>query len=250
LLLELSAVAGCALDLLAVATLTALELKLDRARTFALAVLAISLSLAAYTAGFVHVGLLVGSVLILGLAWWTRPITGGSWTAKDSLRLALAGMLALGLGLLAYHPKAVLSLATAVAAQPAEAPLAPASADLLESAFARAGTFLGGPLIAAGALGLGLALHRLSPSPLRLLFAAWALSALLAYALRYAFIDLFQYQKELYWAGALLALGAGALISFSRSRALRAGIMVALLASYALELRTMVEQFFRSYLFL
>jgi hypothetical protein len=236
------------LDLLAVATLAALELKLDRARTFALAVLTMSLSLAAYTAGFVHVGLLVGCVLILGLRW-RRPDTG-SWTAKDSLRLALAGWLALGLGLLAYHPKAVLSLAAAVIEKPAQAPSAPAPADLLESAFARARTFLGGPLIAAGALGLGLALRRLAPSPLRLLFAAWALSALLAYGLRYAFIDLFQYQKELYWAGALFALGAGALVSFSRSRALRAAMIAALLASYALELRTMVEQFFRSYLFL
>jgi hypothetical protein len=115
---------------------------------------------------------------------------------------------------------------------------------------ARARSFLGIPLIAAGVLGLALALRRLAPSPLRLLYVAWALSAVIAYALRYLFIDLFQYQKELYWAAALLALGAGALASSFRKPVLAAALLLALLASFAVEFGAMTDQFYRSYLFL
>jgi hypothetical protein len=63
--------------------------------------------------------------------------------------------------------------------------------------------------------------------------------------------DLFLYQKELYWAAALLAVGVGALTATQR-RQLAAGLVIgaALLLSYALELRVMVDQFFRDYLFL
>jgi hypothetical protein len=79
-------------------------------------------------------------------------------------------------------------------------------------------------------------------------------SALVAYVLRYAFIDLFQYQKELYWAAALLALGAGtlgsALGSSGRRGALAAALLLLLFASYAVELREMADQFYRNYLFL
>ena len=44
---------------------------------------------------------------------------------------------------------------------------------------------------------------------LRLLLAAWALSGAIAYSLRYYFLDLFHFQKELYWVGALLAVATG-----------------------------------------
>jgi hypothetical protein len=254
LLLELSAVAGCFFDLLAVAALAALSLKLDRPHRFALATLAMAASLAAYTAGFVHVGLLVGSALglALGERFFGRGITGGSWSVRDALRLGLAGILALGLALLAYHPKAVAALATTVLSGGAESPASAASAasDLIGSAVARARSFLGIPVIAAGVLGLALALRRLHPSPLRLLYVAWALSAVVAYALRYLFIDLFQYQKELYWAAALLAIGAGALASSFRKPVLAAGLFLALLASFAMELKTIAEQFYEVYLFL
>jgi hypothetical protein len=211
-------------------------------------------SLAAYTAGFVHVGLLVGSALglVLSERFFGRGITAGSWSGKDALRLALAGILALGLSVFVYHPKAVGALATTVLTEGAESPASAANpaSDLIGSAVARARAFLGIPLITAGVLGLALALRRLDPSPLRLLYVAWALSAVIAYGLRYLFIDLFQYQKELYWAAALLALGTGALASSSRKPVLAAGLLLALLVSFALELRTMAEQFYRSYLFL
>lgn len=254
LLLELSAVAGCFFDLLAVAALAALNLKLDRARGFALATLAMAASLAAYTAGFVHLGLLVGCALalVLGERLLGPVITAGSWSGRDALRLAFAGILALGLAIFAYHPKAVAALATAVLSQSADSPASAAAplGDLVDSSVARARSFLGIPLIAAGALGLALALRGLDPSPLRLLYSAWALSAVAAYFLRYLFIDLFQYQKELYWAAALLALGSGVLACSVRKRILAAALLLALLASFAVEFRVMAEQFYRSYLFL
>jgi hypothetical protein len=63
--------------------------------------------------------------------------------------------------------------------------------------------------------------------------------------------DLFLYQKELYWAAALLAVGVGALAATQR-RPLAAGLAIGatLVVSYALELRVMLDQFFRDYLFL
>ncbi len=245
LLLELSAVTGCFFDLLAVAVLAALNLNLDRPSRFAAAALAMTVSLAAYTAGFVHVGLLVGSALGLAVA--------GFWAKKDALRLALAGILALGLSLFAYHPRAITALANSAVSKGGERPAERAGppADRIGSAVARARNFLGIPLIAAGVLGLALALRRLDRSSLRALYLAWALSALIAYGLRYALIDLFQYQKELYWAAGLLALGVGALASSGKRPALTGFALVAALAlSYALEFRGMVEQFFRDYLFL
>jgi hypothetical protein len=244
LLLELSAVAGCFFDLAAVAVLAALNLTLRGPRRFAAGALAMSASLAAYTAGFVHIGLLVGSALLLALA--------GLWDRRDALRLAAAGLLALGLSLLAYHPKAVSALTAAMLSRdtkPAES-AAPPPSNLAGSAVARARTFLGIPLIAAGGVGLVLGLRRLSASPLRALYLAWAVSALIAYSLRYVFIDLFQYQKELYWMAALLAVGVGCLASAKRPALTAAVVVSGLVVAYALELRSMVEQFFRDYLFL
>ncbi len=247
LLLELSAVAGTFFDLLAVAVLASLSLKLDRPSRFGLATLAVAVSLAAYTAGFVHMGLLIAGVLVLGI------FPGRGFTAKDALRLALAGALALGISLaVAYHPKAIASLATAFSSEAKEtAPeSAPQPSGPAAAALARVRTFLGIPLVVAGVLGLVLALRKMSASPLRLLFGAWALSALVALGLRYVFVDLFLYQKELYWAGALLALGVGALVSSFRRRAFALAVVLALAVSFAFEFRTMVEQFYRSYLFL
>jgi hypothetical protein len=190
-------------------------------------------------------GLLVGSAILLALA--------GRWDRRDAFRLGLAGILALGLSLLAYHPKALSALAATVLSQDEEAAGSPASPppDRFGSAVARARTFLGIPLIAGGAIGLAIGLGRLTRSPLRILFLAWGLSALVAYGLRYALTDLFLYQKELYWAAALLAVGVGALAA-TQKRQLAAGLAIgaALLVSYALELRVMVDQFFRDYLFL
>jgi hypothetical protein len=255
LLLELSAVAGCFFDLLALAVLATLRLKLDSLHRWALAMFSLAASLAAYTAGFLHFGLLVGVTLVLLPIEqiFHLAITGGSWRARDATLLAFSGIVALGLSLaFAYHPKAVAALATAVLPQGVEnhADAGTSLANLLGSAVARARTFLGIPLLAAGVIGLGLAVRRLEPSPLRLLYVAWALSALVAYSLRFVLIDLFQYQKELYWAAALLALGAGALAASLQRRTLAAALLLTLMVSYALQLPRMVDQFYRSYLFL
>jgi hypothetical protein len=95
----------------------------------------------------------------------------------------------------------------------------------------------------------------MDPSPLRLLYAAWALSALAAYALRFVLIDLMQYQKELYWAAALLAIGAGGALSVldssgRRGRLAAGALLVVLGAAFAFAVPSLVEQFYRRYLFL
>ncbi|HEY7817514.1 MAG TPA: hypothetical protein VIG29_04800, partial [Vicinamibacteria bacterium] len=250
LLLELSAVAGCFFDLLALAALASLELKLDRRERFLFAALAMAASLAAYTTGFVHFGLFVGSALVLGLG--VRNIRGEAFQPKDAVRLALAGLLALVLGLLAYPAEAVSGLGKVLRRQEVASPASVEGlpVDEMASAVSRARTFLGIPLILFGVAGLAIGLRKLPPSSLRLLYLSWALSALVAIALRYVFIDLFQYQKEMYWAAAILAVGAGALAASARQPAFAAGLLVALLVSYAWALRRMVEQFYETYLFL
>jgi hypothetical protein len=249
LLLELSAVAGSFFDLLALAALASVELKLDPPRRFLFAAVAMAASLAAYTAGFVHLGLLVGSALVLGLG--VRRIRGETFQPKDAMRLALAGLLALALGLLAYPAQAVSGLGKVLRSQEAQSPAGSEgrATGELASAISRARTFFGIPLLAFGVVGLTRAVRGMPASSLRLLFLSWALSALVAMALRYVFIDLFQYQKEMYWAAALLAVGAGALAA-AVPRSYRAALLLALLASFALDLPRWVDQFYDSYLFL
>ena len=58
----------------------------------------IATSLAVYTSGFIHQGLLVGSLLILA------PLLGGLSRA-GAFRLAGAGLAGATLGLLTYHPE-------------------------------------------------------------------------------------------------------------------------------------------------
>jgi hypothetical protein len=249
LLLELSAVAGCFFDLLALAALASVELKLAPARRFLFAAVAMAASLAAYTAGFVHLGLFVASALVLGLG--VKRIRGETFPPKDAMRLALAGLLALALGLLAYPSRAVSGLGRVLHSEEAASPASPdrSATGELASVISRARTFFGIPLLAFGVVGLTRAVLRMPPSSLRLLFLSWALSALVAMALRYVFIDLFQYQKEMYWAAALLAVGTGALAA-TVARSYRAALLLALLASFALEVPRWVDQFYASYLFL
>jgi hypothetical protein len=168
------------------------------------------------------------------------------------VRLALAGLLALVLGLLAYPAESVSGLGKVLRRQEMASPasLEGLPVDEMASAVSRARTFLGIPLILFGVAGLAIAVRKLPPSSLRLLYLSWALSALVAIALRYVFIDLFQYQKEMYWAAAILAVGAGVLAASARRRAFAAGLLVALFVSYGWALRRMVEQFYQTYLFL
>lgn len=253
LLLELSAVAGCFFDLLAIAGLARLSLELVGISRFVLATTAMVAALVAYTAGFIHFGLFIASALALGLLG-----RGGGLGRRDLARLAAAGLLSAALALLAYNPATVRALpAVLLTGVGGEGPVAAAAslAERSESVVARVVGFLGIPFLGIGVLGVGLALPKLESTPMRLLFEAWALSSLAAVALRVLFPEVFHYAKELYWGGALLAVGAGSLLasqwSGTRYRRLLVVLAVAALAlAYAFSFRTMVAQFYTHYLFL
>jgi hypothetical protein len=240
LLLELSALLGHLLDLAALCYLARVELRLDTIRRFFGAAGAIAAALAAYTSGFVHFGLFVGSCLSID------PIVK-ALGRRGGLALAGAGLLAAACALAVYLPERVSHLFTAVlpagVSEAAEAPVG----DLLLSALARALSFVGAPLIVAGIFGLALRIRQVDSPGVRLFFYGWAASAGLAYVLRFVFLELFHYQKELYWVGALLALGASVLV---RSRTASALLLLAALVAYSHAFRAMVEQFYRNYLFL
>jgi hypothetical protein len=247
-LLELSAVLGSFLDLLAVACLARVGLRLEGLWRFSLATAAMTGALVAYTGAFIHFGLFVASALALG-------ILGRGLERRHLARLAGAGLLAAALALLAYHPDTVKALPDAVMTG-ADGPTTPETglSQRTESAFARIFGFLGIPLLGLGAFGLAAAFPRVPPSS-RLLFESWALSALVAFALRFLFPDLFRYAKELYWGGAVLAVGAGSLLAGqgagTRYRRLFVILALAALAlAYVFSFRAMVTQFYTDYLFL
>ena len=208
LLLELSALLGHLLDLIVIAYLARISLSLFPARRILATMVLIAASLAVYTSGFIHQGLLIGSLLILG------PLLGGLGRA-GTLRLAGAGLAGAALGLLTYHPETLSNVfASTLAAgtdvrSATELPLG----SRLTSAIARALEFLGGPVIVLGTAGVAYTIKRASSAPLRLLLAAWASSGAVAFALRYYLLELFHFQKELYWVGAMLAVGAGVIIA-------------------------------------
>ena len=195
------------MDLVVIAYLARISLELVPARRVVVASALIATSLAVYTSGFIHQGLLVGCLLLLA------PMLEGL-SRKGALRLAAAGLLGAVAALAAYHPQTISNLflsalpAGAEASTGVEIPLT----SHIDSASARALQFLGGPLLALGMLGLAFCFKRVSEQSewaLRLLLAAWALSGAIAYALRYYFLDLLHFQKELYWVGALLAVATG-----------------------------------------
>jgi hypothetical protein len=249
LLYELSAVLGSFFDLLALACLARLCLNLEGVPRFSLAAAAMTGALVAYTAAFIHFGLFVGAALALGIV--RRSLDG-----RNLARLAGAGLLAAALALIAYHPDTVRALPDALLAG-ADGPEAAGASlsERAESVLARAHGFLGIPLVGLGAFGLVLALRKLECAALKLLFEAWALSALAALGLRVLFPDLFHYAKELYWGGAVLSVGAGSLLAGewvnSRRGRLFAVVAIGTLAlAYALSLERMVRQFYTHYLFL
>jgi hypothetical protein len=239
---------GSFFDLLALACLARLGLKLDDGKRFAVATAAMTGALVAYTAAFIHFGLFVASALALG-------VLGRGLDRRGLARLAGAGLLAAALALLAYHPVTVRALPDAVLSGVGgpETPGASLS-ERAGSVAARATGFLGIPLIALGAFGLLTALPRIESPTSRLLFQSWALSALVAFGLRFLFPDVFHYAKELYWGGAVLAVGAGSLLAGEWARSRRGLFAVialgALALAYAFSLEAMVRQFYTDYLFL
>jgi hypothetical protein len=103
LLLELSAVIGSFFDLLAIACLARLSLRLEGLSRFSLATAAMIGALVAYAAAFIHFGLFVASALALGFS-------GRGLDRRNLARLAGAGLLSAALALLAYNPDTVLAL--------------------------------------------------------------------------------------------------------------------------------------------
>jgi hypothetical protein len=251
LLLELSAVAGCFFDLLALGCLARLSLELFGPRRFALASAAMIAALVVYTAGFIHFGLFIAAALSLGLFG-----RGRSLDRANLARLAAAGILSAVLALLAYNPETVRALPAVVLTGIDGASTAAASmTERSESVVARVVGFLGLPLLGIGTFGVGAALRKLDSPSMRLLFQSWALSALVAVALRVFFPEIFHYAKELYWGGALLACGVGSLLA-SVPRGSRGGrlllplALAALALACALSFRAMAGQFYTHYLFL
>ncbi len=258
LLLELSAVAGCFFDLLALACLARLSLKLTSVARFSLATAAMTAALVVYTAGFIHFGLFIASALALGLLVRARGLD-----RRDIARLAAAGLVSAALALLVYHPDTVRALPDVVMSgvdepspSPAAPGLTPSWSERSASVLDRVVGFIGIPMLALGVFGVGTALPECERPTTRLLFESWVLSALAAVGLRVLFPDVFHYAKELYWGGAVLAIGAGSLLAsqWSRSRRERRLFVLAALAAlvlaYALSFQTMVEQFYTDYLFL
>jgi len=224
-------------------------MRLDGLKRFSLAAAAMTGALVAYTAAFIHFGLFVASALTLGLI-------GRGLDRRNLARLAGAGLLAAALGILAYNLDTVRSLPV-VAMSGVEEPLTTGAnlSERAESVIARLVRFIGIPLLGLGAFGLGSALPRLESKPLRLLFESWVLSALVAFGLRFLFPDVFHFAKELYWGGAVLAVGAGSLLARewtgSRYGRLFAVIALAALAlASVISFRAMVTQFYADYLFL
>lgn len=246
---ELAAVTGSFFDLLAIACLARLSLRLEGLSRFLLATAAMTGALVAYTAAFIHFGLFVASALALG-------ILGRGLDRRNLARLAGAGLLAAALALLTYNSDTVRALPDVVLNGVDGPPTTGASlSERAESVFARVVGFIGIPLLGLGAFGLGAALPSLESKPLRFLFESWALSALVAFGLRLLFPDIFHYAKELYWGAALLAVGAGSPLAsqWAGSRYGRLFVVLALAAlalAYGVSFRAMVMQFYTDYLFL
>jgi hypothetical protein len=247
-LLELSALAGHLFDLIVVAYLARISLDLSSwKRTLAVAA-AIAASAGVYTSGFIHQGFLVGSCLILA------PCIKGL-DRRSAARLAAAGLLGAAVALAFYHPRTVSNLFLAVlpAAAVTSSEVSPTLVEKLLSAIARAKRFLGLVLPFVGLAGW---VHTFRHSPtasLRLLVAAWALSGAVGYFLRFVLLELFHFQKELYWIAAGLAVGLGVwsahLWQANRKGKLAAVlVLLAMGAAAVLWFWEMAPRFYRDYM--
>lgn len=248
LLLELSALAGHLFDLIVVAYLARISLDLSSwKRTLAVAAL-IAASATVYTSGFIHQGLLVGSCLILA------PCIGGL-DRRSAARLAAAGLLGATVALAFYHPRTVSNLFLAVlpAVAVTSSEVSPTLVERLLSAIARAKRFLGLALPLVGLAGWIDALRRAPTTSLRLLVAAWALSGAAGYFLRFVLLELFHFQKELYWIAAVLSVGLGVWSAhlWQRNRTgrlLASLILLAMAAAAVLWFLEMAPRFYSDYM--
>lgn len=248
LLLKFDATAGHLFDLCVVAYLAHVSLRLDSGIRWATGVLAISTSLAAYTSGFIHIGLLLGSCLLL------IPVIGGL-NKKDVVRLAAAGLIGLALALVTYQPHAVKEFATSLLLQQQseQAQTVGAQPEFLVSSLPAIDS-LGIPLLVLGFLGAATVIRGL-PTSLKLLFYSWIVSAITAHGLRFIFPELLLHQKELYWAGAALAVLGGGFLARLWSSGRRGYVLaaLALAASFGAWLRSFSAihgYFYGPYLFL
>ena len=250
LLLELSALLGHLLDLIVIAYLARILLELFPARRIVATMVLIAASLAVYTSGFIHQGLLVCSLLILA------PLLSGLDRA-GAFRLSGAGLGGAAIGLLTYHPETVSNVFAATLPAGIDVPneIELPFGSRLASAMARALEFLGGWVIVLGTVGVAYTVKCASSAPLRLLLAAWAFSGAVAYALRYYLLELFHFQKELYWVGAMLAVGVGVMGASFRIKG-RVGflaafsLLLAVVIGGLLAFGEMAPRFYERYLFL
>ena len=244
-MLKFAATMGHFADLCVVAYLAHLSLRLDGALRAVGGTLMITASLVAYNSGFMHMGLLIGACLLLA------PVLGGVGK-RQTIYLAAAGLAALPLAFLCYHPDAVRNFLSVLTGSGAGAQ--PAAAELDYSVTGMALQFVGLPLIVLGGVGAATSVRAL-PAALRLLISAWLLSAATAYGLRYVFPEMLTYQKELYWAGAALAVVAGAFVALLwRQGRWGYGLSIAALiivaSAWMWELYRMLRFFYGPYLFL
>ena len=250
LLLEFSALLGHLLDLIVIAYLAGISLQLFPTRRVLATAALIAASLAVYTSGFIHQGLLVGCLLILA------PLLKGL-SRSGAVRLAAAGLAGAVFGLLTYHPQTISNLFNAILPAGVDVPTGTELplGSRIDSAVERSLEFLGGPLLALGAAGLAFSLKRTSLPSLRLLLSAWALSGAIAYFLRYYLLELLRFQKELYWVGALLAVTIGVLAASLRQKGrmgtlTAAALLLAIVMGGLTAFGAMATRFYERYAFL
>ena len=249
LFMEYSALTGHLFDLLVIAYLAHIAFDFDSWKKTSATALLIAASAVAYTSGFIHQGLLVGSCLLL------TPLTRGL-SRRNAFRLAAAGLAGAALAVVLYHPRTVVSLLTAlfsggIDSTPETVPLV---AERAGSAVARLLEFLGFALPWLGIFAVGYTLRQTTSPPLRHLVSAWTLSGAIAFGLRFIVLELMTYQKELYWVGALLAVASGFLIA--RTTTMRYGyalagiVMACIIAAGIYQFVWMAPRFYWNYLFL
>ena len=249
LIVGFSSLLGHFLDLVLLAFLARTAFVLDPfRRTLALGALVL-LSLAAYNSGFISVGLFFASVLVLAAP--LRAID-----LRTATRFALAGLAGAAAALLTYHPAILSNFLTAVVPVGVDsASSVPPVREIGAAVVGRVHMFVGAPVFLAGAIGVAGILRRTSSPGHRLLVAGWALSGLVALALRYAMGELLRHEKEMYWIGALLAVGAGVILARLRGvrrwgRLLVALALSAIVAALVLRFWSIAPSYYDRYRFL
>lgn len=159
LLLENAATLGRLVDLGVLTYLAHVTLRLDTIPRWLLATGCMTLSLGAYTAGYVHIGLLIVCLLALSLT------TDGLKRPK-AVALVTAGLAALPLSFLFYHPDTLGNFFMTVFPHGAGAPPAGSAhvpLEVLGSVGPRLLVFLGAPVLILGLAGLFTGLRSSTP---------------------------------------------------------------------------------------